>query len=130
MSAALAVAGSGNFVGWQPDAKPSGESWRVLYVDGEMHIADIQERVRQLRNGMPKLDKAKADKNLRVLARQHQDGGVQFPSLAERAGQEFVLEQLKATKADLVILDNFSTLGEVEDENAAASFNAIQQFLL
>jgi hypothetical protein len=30
----------------------------------------------------------------------------------------------------LVILDNFSTLGEVEDENAASSFNAIQQFLL
>ena len=28
------------------------------------------------------------------------------------------------------MLDNFSTLGEVEDENAAASFNAIQQFLL
>ena len=29
-----------------------------------------------------------------------------------------------------MILDNFSTLGEVEDENAASSFNAIQQFLL
>jgi hypothetical protein len=29
-----------------------------------------------------------------------------------------------------VILDNFSTLGEVEDENAASSFNDIQQFLL
>jgi hypothetical protein len=29
-----------------------------------------------------------------------------------------------------VILDNFSTLGEVEDENAASSFNSIQAFLL
>ncbi len=29
-----------------------------------------------------------------------------------------------------MVLDNFSTLGEVEDENAASSFNAIQQFLL
>jgi hypothetical protein len=29
-----------------------------------------------------------------------------------------------------VVLDNFSTLGEVEDENQASSFNAIQQFLL
>jgi hypothetical protein len=94
------------------------------------HIADIQERVRQLRNGMPKLDKMRADENLSILARQHQSGGVQFPSITERAGQEFVLEQLKANKVDLVILDNFSTLGEVEDENAAASFNAIQQFLL
>src|SRR3974390_350696 len=130
LSAALAVAGGGEFLGWRPDAKPNGQGWRVLYVDGEMHIADIQERVRQLRSGMPNLDKAAADKNLSFLARQHQNGGVQFPSITEQAGQEFVLEQLKANRVDLVILDNFSPLGEVEDENAAASFNAIQQFLL
>jgi hypothetical protein len=53
------------------------------------HIADIQERVRQLRNGMPKLDKMRTDENLSILARQHQSGGVQFPSITERAGQEF-----------------------------------------
>ncbi len=55
----------------RPDAKPDGKGWRVLNVDGEMHIADIQERVRQLRNGLPKLDKEKADENLSILARQH-----------------------------------------------------------
>ncbi len=79
---------------------------------------------------MPKLDKAAVDQNLSFLARQHQDGGVQFPSITERAGQDFVLAQLKAHEVDLVVLDNFSTLGEVEDENSASSFNAIQQFLL
>jgi RecA-family ATPase len=51
MSAALAVAGGGEFLGWRPEAKSNGEGWRVLYIDGEMHIADIQERVRQLRSG-------------------------------------------------------------------------------
>ena len=130
MSAALAVAGGGEFLGWCPDAKPDGEGWRVLYVDGEMHIADIQQRVRQLRDGMANLNKAAVDRNLSFLARQHQAGGVQFPSITEQAGQAFVIEQLEANRVDLVILDNFSTLGEVEDENAAASFNAIQQFLL
>jgi hypothetical protein len=95
-----------------------------------MHVADIQERVRQLRDGIPQLDKGQADKNLSFLARQHQDAGAQFPSITDRAGQVFVLEHIKANKVDLVVLDNFSTLGEVEDENAAASFNAIQQFLL
>jgi hypothetical protein len=130
VSAALAVAGGGEFLGWRPEAKPDRAGWRVLYVDGEMHIADIQARVRQLRAGMPKLEKASVDKNLSFLARQHQDGGVQFPSITEQAGQAFILDQLNANKIDLVILDNFSTLGEVEDENAAASFNAIQQFLL
>jgi AAA domain len=129
MSAALAVAGGGDFLGWRPEAKADGDGWRVLYVDGEMHIADIQERARQLRNGI-NLDKKAADGNLSFLARQHQNGGVQFPSITERAGQDFVLAQLNANKVDLVIRDNFSTLGEVDDENSASSFNAIQQFLL
>jgi KaiC/GvpD/RAD55 family RecA-like ATPase len=130
MSAALAVAGGGEFLGWRPDDQGDGSGWRVLYVDGEMHIADIQERARQLRNGMSSLSKDAVDKNLFFLARQHQTGGAQFPSITEQAGQMFILDQLKANKVDLVVLDNFSTLGEVEDENAAASFNAIQQFLL
>ena len=43
---------------------------------------------------------------------------------------EFVRQCVRQDAIDLVILDNFSTLGEVEDENAASSFNAIQQFLL
>ena len=43
---------------------------------------------------------------------------------------KFVRECVRQNEIDLVILDNFSTLGEVEDENAASSFNAIQQFLL
>jgi hypothetical protein len=95
-----------------------------------MHVADIQERACQLRRGLPKLDKAAADKNLYFLARQHQDAGAQFPSITEQAGQSFILDRLMKQRVDLVVLDNFSTLGEVEDENAASSFNAIQQFLL
>lgn len=44
LSAALAVAGNGSFLGWKPDAKADGNDWRVLYADGEMHMGDIQER--------------------------------------------------------------------------------------
>jgi hypothetical protein len=43
---------------------------------------------------------------------------------------EFVTKCVRHNGIDLVILDNFSTLGEVEDENTASSFNSIQQFLL
>jgi AAA domain len=53
-----------------------------------------------------------------------------FPSITERAGTDFILERVKKGPLDLVVLDNFSTLGEVEDENAAASFNRLQAFLL
>src|SRR5262249_32698309 len=80
--------------------------------------------------GIPELNNAKADENLIFLARQHQDGGVRFPSITEDAGQRFVLDQIRDRGFDLVVLDNFSTLGDVEDENAAASFNAIQAFLV
>jgi AAA domain len=130
LSASLAVAGNADFLGWRPDAAPEGRQWRVFYIDGEMHIADIQDRLRQLQDGMEGLDKARLGENLILLARQHQDAGVQFPSITEHAGQQFVLKQIRDRRVDMVVLDNFSTLGEVEDENAAASFNAIQSFLL
>jgi hypothetical protein len=68
--------------------------------------------------------------NLSFLARQHQEPLAQFPSITEEDGMTFMGKRVRKGPYDLVILDNFSTLGEVEDENAASSFNAIQQFLL
>jgi hypothetical protein len=53
-----------------------------------------------------------------------------FPSITEEAGSQFILQRVENQQLDLVVLDNFSTLGEVEDENAASSFNRLQAFLL
>ena len=130
LSAALAVAGGGEFLDWRSDQTSHGGGWRVLYVDGEMHIADVQERLRLLLDAIPGIDKAQAGRNLRYLARQHQDPSADFPVITDEAGMAFYLSQIRTEELDLVILDNFSTLGEVEDENAASSFNAIQAFLL
>lgn len=130
LSAALAVAGGGKFLEWRPDERTSGTGWRVLYIDGEMHVADIQERVRLLMHAVPSVNHEKAGANLRFLARQHQEPDAAFPLITETAGMKFVRDCVRQNAIDLVILDNFSTLGEVEDENAASSFNAIQQFLL
>jgi hypothetical protein len=130
LSAALAVTGGGEFLGWSPEEKPGGQGWRVLYVDGEMHITDIQERAKMLLDAVAGIDRDRAMQNLQLLARQHQDPQATFPSITEPAGTQFFLERITAGKLDLVVLDNFSTLGEVEDENAASSFNPIQQFLL
>jgi len=130
LSAALAIAGSGEFLGWKADERADGRSWRVLYIDGEMHVGDIQERARMLMHAVPSVNPEKAGVNLRFLARQHQEPDATFPLITEPAGMQFVRECVRQNAVDLVILDNFSTLGEVEDENAASSFNAIQQFLL
>jgi hypothetical protein len=131
LSAALAVAGGGEFLGWRTEKRrPGGEGWRVLYIDGEMHIADIQERARLLLAAVPGVDSEAVQSNLRFLARQHQDPEAQFPLITDTDGMEYYRQAIHNDKLDLVILDNFSTLGEVADENAASSFNSIQQFLL
>ena len=130
LTAALAIAGGGSFLGWKSDEKKTGIGWRVLYVDGEMHIADIQERARLLLDAVPGLNKEMVGENLSFLARQHQEPLALFPSITEPVGMTFMQERVSKGPFDFVILDNFSTLGEVEDENAASSFNAIQQFLL
>jgi len=83
-----------------------------------------------LLRAVPGIDGEKARANLRFLARQHQDPDAEFPLITDEAGMRFILERVQKGQLDLVVLDNFSTLGEVEDENAASSFGAIQQFLL
>ena len=130
LSMALAVAGGGEFLGWKPERKANGEPWRVLYVDGEMHAQDIQERALLLLDAIPEIDREAALRNLRLLPRQMQEPGTDFPSITDEAGMKFILERVRRDKVDLLILDNFSTLGEVDDENDASCFNAIQDFLL
>src|SRR2546423_13665504 len=45
LSAALAVAGNGRFLGLKPDAISGGSVWGVFYAGGEMHIRDTQRRL-------------------------------------------------------------------------------------
>jgi hypothetical protein len=76
LSAALAVAGGGEYLDWKPQERANGDGWRVLYIDGEMHIGDIKERAKMLMHAVPKVNKEEATANLRFLARQHQDAKV------------------------------------------------------
>ena len=43
-------------LGWKPEEKPDGSGWRVLYVDGEMHVTDIQERAKMLLDAVEGID--------------------------------------------------------------------------
>jgi hypothetical protein len=76
------------------------------------------------------VDRKRVGDALSLLARQHQLPDAGFPSITDKAGTDFILKAVREAPFDLIILDNFSTLGQVEDENAASSFNAIQEFLL
>jgi hypothetical protein len=128
MSAAIAIAGGGEFFGWKPEQRVNRKPWKVFYVDGEMHIADLQERGETLIAACPGVDEAAANANLRLFARQDQKDGSLFPLISTEAGMAFYED--RARHVDLMIFDNFSTLGEVEDENSASEFNAVTEFLL
>lgn len=125
LTLALTIAGGGKFLAWQ-----SHKPRRVLFVDGEMNTADLQERVRLLQGSVRGIDLEAAGTNLTFIARQDQDPEATFPDLATPEGQRTVYRRARGKGADLLILDNFSTLFTCEDENAAAAFNEVVKFLM
>lgn len=120
MNVAYAVASGGKFLRWQAP-KPR----RVLFIDGEMPAAALQERARMIGQSC---DKYIADSQFfRLLPLDLQDLGVSL-NLALPKAQEAVERQLM--DAELVVLDNISTLVNGGDENDANSWDAMQQWLL
>ena len=122
---ALAIAGGGTYIGWKaPKAR------KVLLVDGEMHIQDLTDRAKMLIKTIADIDSELAKRNITILARQHQHPHSKFPDLATSDGREELFKRAESGNYDLIILDNFSTLATVEDENSAAAFDPIIKFLL
>jgi DNA-binding CsgD family transcriptional regulator len=111
LAVAKAVACGHDLLGWK-----AGEPRRVLYVDGEMHRAELQARVRTVLGGAQPdgLSFASADLQARDM-----------PSLSTPEGQaEFV----KAAKDfDLVIFDNLACLTSSGDENDIVIWRTIQR---
>lgn len=130
------------------------EGWKVLYVDGEMPLDDIRDRAAMLMRGKMRqeqqrsaapdtgkdsdapietnaeFDPEQASRNLRFMARHHQRKAEDdFIDLADDESRRNLLKQIQREKADLVILDNLSTLAAFEDENAASAFNGPVDFL-
>jgi hypothetical protein len=124
---ALAVAGGGNVGDWTASAPR-----RVLYIDGEMHLGDVQERVRTLLDcgGVVVPDREVALGNLTIVARQGQEVGQEFFDLMNPEHQKALMGRVRG-QAEVLVLDNLSTLSDgLEDENDAGQFKKLQGFLL
>lgn len=113
---ANAVASGTEFLGWK-SSKPRG----VLYLDGEMPAALMQERILTL------LTTSKGPSlPFHLLTPDLQQGPM--PDLATPKGQSMLEPYLKGI--DLIIVDNISTLCRNSKENEADSWIPVQEWAL
>jgi putative DNA primase/helicase len=118
LGVAHVISSGGEFLCWRAP-RPR----RVLYIDGEMPAATLQERyaavVAASRRDVPR-------ENFRLLAADVQQDGL--PDLADPDAQRFYEPAIK--DAELVIVDNLSTIARGLRENEADAFGPVQSWLL
>jgi putative DNA primase/helicase len=117
LSVGLAVSSGANLLRWSAP-RPR----RVLYVDGEMTVADLQQRLVQIAVG---LGREIPNDAFRILAADSTERGI---NLATPEGQEGVERVFDGT--DLLILDNLSTLFPSGGESASDAWVPMQNWLL
>ena len=116
LNVAYAVATGGEFLGWKaPLAK------RVLYIDGEMPAADMQARLQTIK-GNDVMD----SQNFKLITPDLQD--VVTPNLANEESQ--IELHSYTSDADLIIVDNISTLCRTGKENDSDQWTPVQRWLL
>jgi DNA-directed RNA polymerase specialized sigma24 family protein len=116
LAMAYAIASAGRLLRW---SAPSCRS--VLYVDGEMPASELQERLRRLAAAHT----GDYPDSLKILSLDMQEARVSL-NLASELDQELI-EQIDA---EVLILDNRSTLVYAGRENDAESWDAMQPWLL
>jgi hypothetical protein len=117
LSIGLAVASGSPLLRWNAPRQR-----RVLYVDGEMPLISLQERLRAISTG---LDAVVPNDGFRVLAADSTESGL---SIGSTEGQ-IALDPL-LTHVDLVIIDNLSTLCTNGSESASDAWVPMQNWLL
>ena len=119
LSVAYAVASGCDVLGWHAPSKR-----RVLYLDGELPARVMQSRLALIVgtfDGEPDPD------GFRILTPDLQPNGV-MPNLSDYAGQAAIDEY--ADQADLIIIDNLSTLARGGKENEGESWLPVQEWAL
>ena len=117
----LAIA-SGEKVFWTWEAP---EPRKVLFIDGEMSIFDLQTRINQLIRGYGyKPD----DEHFQIINPDKIPLNQPVPNIASSQGQRAL--SMAVAKAEVVILDNLSCLASHGKENEAESWGPVQKWLL
>lgn len=118
LSIAYAVASGGTVLRWQ-----ATQARRVLYVDGEMPLATLQERLSGIIAGAKHAPPA--PDYFRLLPQDHYRDGL--PDLASPEGRALV--ERYSEGVDLVVFDNLSSLARAA-ENEADAWQPMQDLVL
>lgn len=102
LSMALAIASGESFLKFKIEKACS-----VLYVDGEMHPKDLQNRLIQIENGFLKHGKKVIRENLRIFPCGKQNGKL-MPDLATEKGQIMLEQYIK--ESEIIFFDNVACL--------------------
>jgi putative DNA primase/helicase len=117
LSIGLAVAGGQPILRWSAPRQRN-----VLYVDGEMPLVSLQERLKAI--SVP-FGTVIPNDSFRILAADQIDDGINLSAAEGQRSLEPLLECV-----DLVILDNLSTLCATTSESASDAWVPIQNWLL
>jgi putative DNA primase/helicase len=117
LSIGLAVASGTLLLRWSAPRQR-----RVLYVDGEMPLVSLQERLKAI--SVP-FGTAIPNDGFRILAADQIDGGINLSNEDGQRSLEPLLEEV-----DLLILDNLSTLASTTSESASDAWVPMQNWLL
>ncbi|MDW7774368.1 MAG: bifunctional DNA primase/polymerase [Desulfobulbaceae bacterium] len=115
---ACAVATGGKFLKWEAPA-PAG----VLFIDGEMPGAVLQERIVAALAAIEDL----ADLSLKIITPDLQENGM--PDISTIQGQQ-QLEPHITAEIRLIVLDNISTLCRSSEENKGDAWLPVQEWAL
>jgi hypothetical protein len=118
LGCAYAIASGGGFLRWRAPTPR-----RVLVIDGEMPAATLQERLARIIGAANEAPPEPA--YWRILAMDLQDGGF---DLGNEADQRALNPELAG--ADVIFVDNISTLARLGRENEAESWLPIQEWAL
>jgi putative DNA primase/helicase len=118
LGVAHAIASGSAFLRWRA-SRPR----RVLYIDGEMPAVMLQERYAAI--VAASMTDAPAE-NFRLVAADFQPDGL--PDLADVDAQRFF--ETAIADAELIVVDNLSTIARGLRENEADSFGPVQTWML
>ncbi len=119
MTLAAAMAKSSNLF---EDRFKISKKWKILYIDGEMSGCDMQERLGSFNLTEEELSL------ISVINPDMQEPLGESPNLASEEGQAAI--EPFVNQADVIIVDNLSTLARSVSENQSNSWDSVQSWAL